>query len=488
MITLTDEEIWKLYKDDGPTILEIQKRIFDSALETALDGAPEEVVKRKTKIVDKTFSRYPLVHPDGRPDHIAFLPDKGGETYRIMVLRDVHSALGEKYQTFTDALETLFESYIDQIEPKHRAWAEADVREANEEGVKKRREVRRWRLNSLEKQLVREGMVQLEGNYEPRLKLRHRQISEAEKANVTAIVTSYYRNKEQRVSQNAIKAYLKAYREMKMYLQLVGPFTETLFGRCEGDIVFLDRDARPLHDAAKLYGKLTGETRTLHTAAVTMDMVPERYREAHHNTYGSGSSLELFFGRERPGYAWHESHKGSNDVVNHTSQTISTVRRSAMFRREAKKIHAYFSSIGALAGDEMTIVDMGFIGTATGFTQEALNMLASEKRVNQYLFFSGSTIDGFIPNDVPYMGLGQVEYTMCYEAFPKGMRSPRRLVEVDGTWAPEWEKLHPEETKWIRGIEGEVYLGVRLVQAAVHASVTQYVLGRKEAEKFIEAK
>ena len=485
-LKITDEEIDRLFEGDPKFLLEIQKKIFYSSLNKALEGTTEEE-RKKAEYLECLFDGYPLER-DGQIDHIVFLPkeyDEGG-IYKKMIMKKVDSLLTPKTrENLQEALETRLNKYKRRVEPELKRRRKRRYAYVIEKGKKTRKIIGRWHLNSLEKRLVREGIVKLEGDSNPKLQLQRRQITDAEKRRVKEKVGRFYEDKGLPLSSSGVRLYLKAYRDMKKYLQLLGPFVETLFEGNNGDFIFLDRDARPLYNAAQLFAQLKGKTNRLHTAAVTLGMVPREYIATHHATYGSANMMGIFMQFEYPSYAWGHEKKAAKKEWGTTRVDLERLRTMSIFRAESEVLCKYLSAIGTLESDDITVIDMGFIGTAVGFVDEAVKIVAPEKKVTPYLFFSGSRIDGFNQSAVPHLGLLQTHYTTAYESFPKPIGSPKKLVKNGDTYAPNWKELSPEETCWIRGIEGEVHLGVQLVQEATGASVVQYLFGRDRANEMI---
>jgi hypothetical protein len=121
---------------------------------------------------------------------------------------------------------------------------------------------------------------------------------------------------------------------------------------------------------------------------------------------------------------------------------------------------------------------MGTLGTATDYTADVIKHFSPDLDVNTYLFRAYGNRPDFMRANLPYMsssGLNIVHYLRCYESFPQRCPSVERYVEEGGIWRPEYKEFDAQQSKWIRGLEGEVHLGVELLEEVVRVCTQEYL-------------
>lgn len=493
LIPLKKEEIddW-YYNRERNLILDIQKRIFYRAMDRILEAAPEDKREEIKHVLEYEINGYPIARNDGGPDHPVFLPKKyRQEKYYDMVMGDIYRSLGDQlFPLFRDSIEEGINDLSIQIEPRFE-----ELRNVHREYAKKyRRIIGRWHLNQLEKSLVKSRTARLEGDT-PSLKLQKKRLSAEERDSVTRIVRRFFRGRKESVSQQALDEYIEVYSDMKTYLQLVPYFVDDLFQRFDGSLIFLDRDARPLYEGAKIFKKHRQERQSLYLVPVTRAMIPDEYTEAHHKEKGSMLELVKIWAsqREQASYSWRDERTGALEEkekrremlrkVYGDNLTLERAIKNPDFEEKAGRLYSFLKHIRALRQEQVTAIDMGLLGTASDFTADVIRHYSPEKITNSYLFFSYSKVDGFIRDHLPHLGLDCIDYIIFYESFPKSVPMVEGFKRKGNVWFPKYERLTNEESKWIRGIEGEVFLGEMLVEEAVRNSSMQYLFDKPKSEQ-----
>ncbi len=495
LIPISEEEIKNWYYNpfsEENTLLKIQEKVCFRAMNKVLNTAPEEqreVIKRFT---EKKMTKYPIARDNGSADHLVFLPKEyRQEDYYNSVMNDFYFVLGEDlFPLFHAAIEEGAEDVLVQIKPRFEEYRLAEI----DWSKKRRKTIGRWRLNPLEKSLVKKKIARLEGS-DPRLKLQRSKLSEAEKNSVVNIIKDFFNNE---VSQKNLATYVNTYRDMKTYLQIVPHFVDNVLGKFNGNLIFLDRDARPFYIGAQLFKKFRQDEQALHLVPVTRAMIPGEYTEAHHIEKGSLSPLVHVFANKRnpASYKWED---GRQKVLEDKEAEIEWIRKTygdeltlkkamqtSKFKKQGTKLYSFLKHIGAVDAEEITAIDMGLLGTASDFTADVIRQHTPEKKTNSYLFFSSSSVDGFVRKELPYLELDSISYINFYESLPKSIPTVEGFERRENTWVPQYDILSQEESKWIRGIEGEVYLGVKLVEEAIRTSVIKYLFDGQKSEHLIK--
>ena len=412
--------------------VEVQKRIAYCALEKTKQFIDEEKLHKINRTLECEFRSYPMVRDNGTADHLVFVPGiTKNDGYYQMIMRSIKSDLGEEgsevFEKETKNLINELDSIMEPTFKKYRAELSKFIKESD---IKTHRHFGKYRLNQTEKSLVKKRMAKLVG-HSPDLKLLKKIITSAEHESVEKIVNEFYSVLGKKAAKEKIGMYKKAYREMKQYLQIIPHFLDKLLNSFEGNLIFLDRDARMFYTGAKLFQKLgKGNNQKTFLVPVTRPMISVEYSEAIHEEIGGIPPMIAFLGGnvEYPSYSWSEKRINALEQKEKKREQLSKqgliyareeVVKTEKFRSNAEKLYSYLKHINALDADKITIVDMGMLGTATEYTCDVIKQFEPEKDVSSYLFFSRSTINSFIDEKIPNLKLNAVSYAAFYESFPK---------------------------------------------------------------------
>ena len=317
------------------------------------------------------------------------------------------------------------------------------------------------KLTNLEKKLIKKDILKIQKG---KLIISNPLLLPKEQAEITYLIKKFY---NQKISKDKINKYIKIYQEMKQYLQLIPPFVEFIFQKYSGTFIFIDRDAKPIYETAKIYCKEKKRKDNLLIIPITRNIIPEKYTDAHQNEKGKPQKYKKV---KFPQYAWSIDSPLINYSQKDNKIKISEITKEPHFKEEAKKLYSLLKKINLNLNKKVIIIDMGFLGSATSYVEDTIKLFSSNTKTISYLFFSGSTINGFIPRKIPNLKISQTKYISHYETFPKNQPRVKKLIKQNHYWIPKKEILTNEKTKWINNKKGEVYLGVKLVNSAIKHS------------------
>ncbi len=481
LIPLTEEEIVQWFNGRAtkhPIILEIQKRIFSRALEKVLEVASESD-KEDIRKLECIMQRYPVAYRHGGLDHPVFLPERyRQQAYYERVMNDVecrflcligNTEIALKlFGIFKNAIEEGIADVHKQAEPCFERFRQIQNELMVKYGKKERKRMGRWVLSPFEKSLVRSGMLTLEGDYSPKLEFRKIKIPDWERDEVVSLVDLFFNFRRVPISKEQIDRYIEFYLEMKKYLQLVPFFTDKLFEKFGGSFIFIDRDARPLYKGAAYFRRARSSEPSLHLVPVTRSMIPPLYSLA----CPKGG---IPFSLPQAAYKWDDwrvaslNHQESVERELLLSVGIPTIEEATQtdeFKDVALRVYSFLRHIHALDLEHITVIDMGFLGTAARFISDVVKFYSPEKQVDLYLFLS-TVVPSFVSEEIPHLGLDPFSYMGYYEYFPKSVPMVETFEMRRGIWVPKYDKLTDEESKWVNGMPGEVCLGVQLAEAAL---------------------